>query len=305
MNAPADAVKRRASRILSVDRSFWRRVLRPLLRRPAARPALFILAVMCVFAVGGSSLAPYGANEVDTNVLLAGPSWKHWFGTDELGRDVLSRVLIAVRSSLEISAVCVVIALVVGVTLGLVAGYYPKGIDTVIMRCMDVIFAFPALLLAVALVAVLSPGVKSAMIAIAIVYIPIFARITRAGVLSVRETTYVRASISIGSSDQYIITHNILPNVMSPIIVQTSLSFGFAILAEAGLSFLGLGVQPPEPSWGGMVYEGSSFLPQAWWLSLFPGLAILFAALAFNLLGDALRDVLEPGSRSELEVTAL
>jgi peptide/nickel transport system permease protein len=191
--------------------------------------------------------------------------------------------------------------LTVGVLLGLVAGYYRGAIDGLVMRCMDVIFAFPVMLLAVAIVAVLGPGQTTAMIAIAVVYAPIFARITRASVLSVREEVFVRAAVSIGSSDTRIIRLHVLPNVAAPIIVQTSLSLAFAILSEAALSFLGLGVQPPQPSWGRMLFDGRGFVEQAWWMGFFPGLAIFVVVLSFNLVGDALRDALDPRQRSAAE----
>lgn len=279
----------------------WRDAVRVLTHRPLAVSGLIVLLLMIVLAIAGPALAPSGSNDVDVNQMLSPPGWTHWFGTDELGRDVLSRVMYAARASLEVSVVSVAIALVVGVVLGLVAGYYRGFADTVVMRCMDVLFAFPVMLLAVAIVAVLGPGVGSAMIAIAVVYTPIFARITRASTLSVREQVYVRASVSIGSRDRYILGVHVLPNIAGPLIVQTSLSLGFAILSEAALSFLGLGVQPPQPSWGRMLFDARGFVGQAWWMAVFPGLAIVLTVLSFNLIGDALRDVLDPRRRAQLE----
>jgi peptide/nickel transport system permease protein len=275
-----------------------------LLRRPLAIAGLAVLVLMAVLAVFGTLIAPSGTNDIDVNNMLAGPSASHWFGTDEIGRDVLSRVIIAARASMEVSIVSVAIALTAGVVLGLLAGYYGRWSDSLIMRAMDVLFAFPVMLLAIAIVAVLGPGIGSAMIAIAVVYTPIFARITRASVLSVREEVFVRAAVSIGVPDRQIIARHILPNVAGPIIVQTSLSLGFAILSEAALSFLGLGVQPPQPSWGRMLYDARGFVQQAWWLAVFPGLAIVLTVLAFNLIGDALRDVLDPRRRTQLEAAA-
>lgn len=283
------------------DAASWRDALRVLTHRPLAVAGLVVLLLMVVLAIAGPALAPSGSNDIDVNQMLAPPSSAHWFGTDELGRDVLSRVMIAARASLVVSAVSVAIALVAGVLLGLVAGYYRRLADTVVMRCMDVLFAFPVMLLAVAIVAVLGPGIGSAMIAIAVVYTPIFARITRASTLSVREQVYVRASVSIGSRDRYILGVHVLPNIAGPLIVQTSLSLGFAILSEAALSFLGLGVQPPQPSWGRMLFDARGFVGQAWWMAVFPGLAIVLTVLSFNLIGDALRDVLDPRRRSQLE----
>ncbi|QOC95378.1 ABC transporter permease [Micromonospora craniellae] len=263
-------------------------------RDPLALSGSAVLVLLVVVGVAGPWLAPSGVNEVDTDRMLQPPSWSHPFGTDELGRDVLSRVMIAARVSLQVGLVSVGIALAVGVTLGLLAGYYGGWLDNILMRCMDVLFAFPVLLLAVAIVAVLGPGLLTAMIAIGVVYTPIFARVTRAGVLSVREQVFVRAAVSIGASDLRIMGQHVLLNIAAPLIVQTSLSLAFAILSEAALSFLGLGVQPPEPAWGRMLDDGREFVTDAWWLGVFPGAAIFLTVLAFNLVGDALRDVLDP-----------
>jgi peptide/nickel transport system permease protein len=255
---------------------------------------MVILAVLVVVGVLGNLIAPYGVNEVDVDNMLEAPTWTHPFGTDELGRDVLSRVIVAARVSLMVGLVSVGLALLAGVTIGLVAGFYGGFVDNVLMRCMDVLFAFPVLLLAVAIVAVLGPGLVTAMVAIGVVYAPIFARVTRASVLSVRQQVYVQAAVSVGASDGRIMRRHVLPNIAAPLIVQTSLSLAFAILSEAALSFLGLGIQPPQPSWGRMLYDGRGFVQDAWWLGLFPGLAIFLTVLAFNVVGDALRDVLDP-----------
>ncbi|CAA9328755.1 MAG: Dipeptide transport system permease protein DppC [uncultured Nocardioidaceae bacterium] len=267
---------------------------------PAA-VGMVILAVLVVVGVLGDLIAPYGVNEVNVDQMLQAPTWSHPFGTDELGRDVLSRVMVAARVSLMVGAVSVGLALLAGVTLGLVAGYYGGIVDNVLMRCMDVLFAFPVLLLAVAIVAVLGPGLVTAMVAIGVVYAPIFARVTRASVLSVREQVFVQAAVSVGASDGRIMRRHVLPNIAAPLIVQTSLSLAFAILSEAALSFLGLGIQPPKPSWGRMLYDGRGFVQDAWWLGLFPGLAIFVTVLAFNVVGDALRDVLDPRQLSQDE----
>ncbi|MFD6636224.1 ABC transporter permease [Micromonospora chalcea] len=274
--------------------STGRRVLDALRRDPLAVGGTIVLVLLVVVGVAGPWLAPAGVNDVDVDQMLRPPSGAHPFGTDELGRDVLSRVLVAARVSLQVGAVSVGIALVAGVTLGLFAGYYRGWLDSILMRCMDVLFAFPVLLLAVAIVAVLGPGLLTAMVAIGVVYTPIFARITRAGVLSVREQVFVRAAVSIGASDLRIMRRHVLPNIAAPLIVQTSLSLAFAILSEAALSFLGLGIQPPAPAWGRMLFDGRGFVTDAWWLGVFPGAAIFLTVLAFNLVGDALRDVLDP-----------
>jgi peptide/nickel transport system permease protein len=287
--------------VTSPARSTSREVTRALLTHRLALLGLAVLALLVVTAVAGRALAPYGPNEVDVANRLQGPSLSHLFGTDELGRDVLSRVLVAARASLLVGLVSVGIALTAGVVLGLVAGFYGRWVDDVVMRAMDVLFAFPAILLAIAILAVLGPGIVNVMIAIGVVYTPIFARITRASVLSVREEVYVRAARSLGVGDLRLLRLHVLPNVLAPIIVQTSLSLAFAILSEAALSFLGLGVQPPDPSWGRMLLEGRGFVEQAWWMGVFPGIAIFVTVLSFNVVGDALRDALDPRQRSAIE----
>jgi peptide/nickel transport system permease protein len=282
-------------------RSTSREVLRALLTHKLAVFGLIVLALLLLTSVLGRAVAPYEENAVDVLGRLQGPSWAHPFGTDELGRDVLSRVLVASRVSLLVGLVSVGIALTAGVVLGLVAGFYGRWVDDVVMRAMDVLFAFPAILLAIAILAVLGPGSTNVMIAIGVVYTPIFARITRASVLSVREEVYVRAARSLGVGDLRLLRLHVLPNVLAPIIVQTSLSLAFAILSEAALSFLGLGVQPPDPSWGRMLFEGRGFVEQAWWMGVFPGAAIFLTVLSFNVVGDALRDALDPRQRSAIE----
>ncbi len=279
----------------------WRETLRLLLRSRVAVVAVLVLLVVLLLAVLGKAVAPFGPNEVQIEDRLQGPSGSHWFGTDALGRDVFSRVVLGARVSLEVGLVAVGIALVAGVLLGLVAGYYGRLVDDTIMRMMDVLFAFPAILLAIAVLAILGPGTTNAMVAIGIVYTPIFARVTRASVLSIREEVFVRAAKSLGASDRRLLRLHVLPNATPPIIVQTSVSLAFAILSEAALSFIGLGTQPPDPSWGRMLAEGRGYLEQAWWIGLFPGLAIFLTVMAFNVLGDALRDVLDPRQRSAIK----
>ncbi len=266
---------------------------------------LVVLGVVVLAALLGDLAAPYGANSVIVSDRLQGPSFRHVFGTDDLGRDVFSRVLLGARVSLLVGAVAVGISLLAGTSAGLVAGYYGGKLDDVLMRAMDVIFAFPAILMAIAVLAILGPGTTNAMIAIGVVYTPIFARITRGSVLSVREDVYVRAARSVGAGDFRLLRLHILPNVAAPIIVQTTVSLAFAILSEAALSFLGLGTQPPTPSWGRMLSEGRGFIQQAWWMALFPGMAIFFTVLAFNVIGDALRDALDPRQASAIESRGL
>lgn len=260
-----------------------------------------LLAVVAVVAVAASWLTPYGVNDVDVPNALQSPSGAHWFGTDELGRDVLSRVLVAVQASMTVAVVSVGVAAVVGIAIGLLAGYRGGWLDTVLMRIVDVAFAFPVLLLALAVVAILGPGITTTMIAIAIVYTPIFARVARASTLSVRVEPYVAVSRTMGTGHAYVLTRHVLPNITGPLIVQTSLSLAFAILSEAALSFLGLGIQPPQPSLGRMIFDAQGFVTMAWWMAVFPGAAIVVIVLAFNLLGDGLRDVLDPQQRTVVE----
>lgn len=271
-----------------------KRFFRRFFRHGLALTGSGIILVLAAVAVFGSWLAPYDPTGMNFAARFAPPSWAHPFGTDEFGRDVFSRVLFGASVSFKVAFVAVGISGSVGVTLGLVAGYVGRWIDEAIMRFMDVLFAFPAVLLAITVMAILGRGITNAMIAIAIVYIPIFARVTRGAVISVRGREYVTAARALGQGNTKIMWTHILPNSLGPIIVQTSLSLAFAILAEAALSFFGLGTQPPDPSWGRMLSEGRSFLQQAPWMGIFPGLAIMISVMGFNFLGDGLRDILDP-----------
>lgn len=274
---------------------------RLLLRNPVTVVSAVVLVVVVFVAVTANWLAPYGVNDVDVPNALQPPSGAHWFGTDELGRDVLSRVLVAIGASMRVAVVSVAFAVVVGVTIGVLAGYRGGWIDTIFMRIVDVMFAFPVLLLALAVVAILGPGVTTTILAIGIVYTPIFARVARASTLSVRVEPFVQVSRAMGTGHLYILGRHIIPNIAGPLIVQTSLSLAFAILSEAALSFLGLGIQPPEPSLGRMIFDSQGFVTLAWWMAVFPGAAIFVIVLAFNLTGDGLRDVLDPKQRTMIE----
>ncbi|MDX1449225.1 MAG: ABC transporter permease [Acidimicrobiia bacterium] len=282
-------------------RSRLRTTVETVLRNRLAVVGLVILIGLVLVAIFADLIAPSTVNEVDIPNRLSPPSAEHWFGTDDLGRDIFSRVVIASRVSLQVGIISVGLAMAIGVPIGLVAGYYGKRVDSILMRMMDVLFSFPAILLAIAILAALGSGITNAMVAIGIVYTPIFARITRGSVLSVKESVFVTAARSLGATDARIIRTHILPNVLAPIIVQTSLSLAFAILAEAALSFLGLGVQPPDPAWGRMLADGRGFFQDAWWMAVFPGLAILLTVMSFNFLGDGLRDALDPQQRSVIE----
>ncbi|MGE2833587.1 ABC transporter permease [Mycobacterium sp. SMC-4] len=274
---------------------------RLLARNPGTLISALVLLVVAVVAVTADWVAPYGVNDINVPNALQPPSGSHWFGTDELGRDIFSRVLVATQASMRIAVVSVVFAVLVGVTVGVVAGYRGGWLDTVLMRLIDVMFAFPVLLLALAVVAILGPGVTTTILAIGIVYTPIFARVARASTLGVRTEPYVSASRAMGSGDLYILRRHVLPNIAGPLIVQTSLSLAFAILSEAALSFLGLGIQPPEPSLGRMIFDSQGFVTMAWWMAVFPGAAIFVIVLAFNMFGDGLRDVLDPKQRTTVE----
>jgi peptide/nickel transport system permease protein len=279
----------------------WRQTLSVLLANWLAAFGLVVLIGLLLVAAFADQLARYPINATNVTNRFAAPSADHWFGTDDLGRDVYSRVIMGSRVSLQVGAVAVGLSLVLGTLIGLVAGYRRGWIDVVAMRTMDVLFSFPVVLLAIALVAVLGPSLRNTMIAVGIVFTPIFARVVRGSVLSVREELYVRAVRSLGASDWRIITRHVLPNVAAPIIVQASLSLAFAILTEAALSYVGVGVQPPRPAWGNMLSDAQRFMAQGWWLSVFPGAAIFLTVMAFNVLGDGLRDALDPQQRSVIE----
>ena len=256
-----------------------------------------IILALALVALFGALLAPYDPMAMDFGARFAPPSWAHPFGTDDFGRDVFSRVLYGAAVSFQVAFIAVGISGLAGVALGLTAGYRGGWVDDAIMRTMDILFAFPAVLLAITVMAILGRGIENAMIAIAIVYAPIFARVTRGAVISVRDREFVTAARALGQSHLRIMLRHVLPNALGPIIVQTSLSLAFAILAEAALSFFGLGTQPPDPSWGRMLSEGRGYLQQAPWMGIFPGLAIMVSVLGFNTLGDGLRDVLDPRFR--------
>ncbi len=260
-----------------------------------------IILTLGMVAFTGHWLAPYDPVAMDFTARFAPPSLAHPFGTDDFGRDIFSRILYGARVSFRVAFIAVAISATVGVMLGAVAGFYGRWLDEVIMRFMDILFAFPAVLLAITVMAILGRGVGNAMIAIAIVYIPIFARVTRGAVISVRGLEYVSAARALGQRNARIILRHILPNALAPIIVQVSLSLAFAILAEAALSFFGLGTQPPDPSWGRMLAEGRAFLREAPWMGIFPGLAIMVSVMGFNFLGDGLRDLLDPSLKHLLK----
>ena len=258
---------------------------------------LVVLLVMVFMAVTADVLTPYDPDYQDYTRVLAPPGAENPFGTDEIGRDVYSRLVYGTRVSLEVGVVAVAIGLVTGVLVGLVAGYNRGWIEGLLMRTMDGVRAFPALVLALAISAVLGQGLINVMIAVGVVYVPTFARLTHAQTLSIRERDYILAARVIGVGAWRMMLRHIWPNTVGAIIVQASLAAAFAILAEASLSFLGLGVRPPSASWGSMLHSGYQYLGRAPWLSLYPGAAIFVAVLGFNLLGDGLRQALDPRLR--------
>jgi len=273
-------------------------ILHVLLRSRTATFGLGLTVFLALLAVFAPWVAPYRPDEIHPIDSLLAPCARYLLGTDDLGRDVLSRIIFGARVSLMVGAIAIGIAAAAGVSLGLAAGYVGGKVDALIMRVMDALLAFPAILLAIALMAVLSPSLENAMIAIGIINIPAFARITRANVLSIREKEFVEAARALGAWRIHVAVLVILPNCLSPLIVQGSLGLAYAILVEAALSFLGLGVQPPEPSWGSMLAFGRTFLGQAPWYATFPGLAIFVTVLGLNFLGDGLREALDPRLRT-------
>ncbi|MCB0084712.1 MAG: ABC transporter permease [Caldilineaceae bacterium] len=272
---------------------FFRSILR---NRLAALGMLIVLGLLSA-ALFAPWVAPYDPEEQFSTDARLPPSAQYLFGTDTIGRDVFSRVIYGTRVSLLVGIASMAIAATLGVTMGLVAGYYGGWADTILMRAMDALLAFPAVLLAIFIIAVLGPSLLNAILAVGIVYTPTFARLTRASALSIREKEYLEAARSIGARDAQIMWRVILRNSLSPIVVQFSLGVGYAILVEAGLSFLGLGVQPPTPAWGSMLGFGRNYMSIAPWLTAFPGLAIFVTVLGFNFVGDGLREALDPHMR--------
>jgi peptide/nickel transport system permease protein len=274
------------------------RTRRPAWRRsPLTVAGLILIAVLAITALFAPLLAPADPLKQTLSGRLKPPSAEHWMGTDQLGRDIFSRMIYGARISLLIGLVVVGLAASVGIFIGLVAGYAGGWLDEGLMRITDVFFAFPALILAMAISGALGPSLTNAMIAIAIVSWPVYARLVRGQVLILRQLEYVDASRSLGASSGRIMWRHILPNSLSPLLVQASFDMGAAILAAAGLSFIGFGTQPPTPEWGIMVSDGRNYIATHSWLSLYPGLAILLTVAAFNLIGDGLRDTLDPRLR--------
>ncbi len=261
---------------------------------------LGILAVVVILAIAAPFIVPYPEDATGTTHVLERlkpPSAKHYFGTDKVGRDVYSRVLMGTGLALQVGIVIIVLATTIGVTLGAVAGYFGRWVDEIIMRVTDIFLTVPALILAIAITAALGKGITNVMIGISLVWWPGFARLTRSLVLSLKQEAFVEAANGIGASHARILFRHILPNALSPIIVKMSTDFGFAVLTAAALGFIGLGAQPPTPEWGAMINDGRGYFPGKWWIATFPGIAIFIVVFSWNLLGDGLRDILDPRSR--------
>jgi peptide/nickel transport system permease protein len=267
------------------------------LRNRAGIIGAVILGVILIAAIFAPIVATHDPYTIDRIERLQGPSREHWMGTDEFGRDLFSRIVYGARTSMFVGALAILLAVTIGTPSGIVAGYFGRWSDSLIMRVMDVIFSFPPILLALFITAILGPSLENAAVALGIVYAPGFARIIRGPILSAKTLEYVEASRVMGASTGRILLKHLLPNVISPLVVTATVTFSFALLAEAALSFLGLGAQPPTPSWGVMLSDGRRFMESAPYLAIFPGLAIMLAVLASNLLGDALRDLLDPRLR--------
>lgn len=277
-------------------RSQWAEVWRRLKKNKMALLGLGLLVAFVLVALFADVIANYDTVVIKQNLKmrLQPPSAEHWLGTDEFGRDIFARLVHGARVSLKVGVLAVGLSIIVGGTLGALAGFYGGKLDNVIMRIMDIFLAVPSILLAIAIVSALGPNLMNLMISISISSVPSYARIVRASVLSIRDQEFVEAAKAIGASEMRIIFRHIIPNSLAPVIVQGTLGVAGAILSTAGLSFIGLGIQPPAPEWGSMLSGGRQYLRYAWWVTTFPGVAIMLTILSLNLLGDGLRDALDP-----------
>ena len=289
--APATGVRLR-SRVQT--EGLWRGVFRRLLRNRGALIGLALLALMLLVALAADFAAPYEPNTIAPGSELQAPSGTHLFGTDQFGRDILSRIMHGTRLSFQVGFIAVGIATVCGVTLGLVSGYYGRWVDALAMMWIDIMLAFPGILLALAIGAVLGPSLLNLMIAVGISAVPSYTRLVRGAAPATKQQQYIEAARVVGVGDTAIMFKHILPNVLAPVIVLATLGIGGAILVGASLSFLGLGAKPPTPEWGAMLSTGRNYLTLAPWITLFPGLAIMLTVLSINMLGDGLRDALDP-----------
>ncbi len=279
---------------MSNSKKSYGRVINQLKRNRRVKIALVILLIIITSAIFAPYISPYDPMAMDLSASLEGPSRAHWLGTDKMGRDILSRIIYGSRVSLLVGVVAVGISGVIGVLLGSLAGYFGKWVDGLIMRIVDILLAFPSILLAISLVAVLGASIFNVMLAIGVVSWVSYARLIRGEFLSLKNKEFVSAVEALGAKTPKIIFKHMLPNAIAPVIVMATLGMAGAIITESSLSFLGLGVQPPTPSWGQMLSKGRTIIRQAWWVSTFPGVAIMITVLSFNILGDGLRDALDP-----------
>ncbi|WOC15074.1 ABC transporter permease subunit [Pseudochrobactrum sp. MP213Fo] len=274
---------------------FWRRFK----KQKLAVVALVFIIMLVSMAIFAPFVAPYDPSAPDYNAVLEGPSWAHWAGTDTYGRDIWSRIIWGARISLSVGFLSVTLGALAGVSLGIISGFYGRWIDSAIMRLCDLLLAFPGILLAIAVIAILGPGITNVIYAVAIFSIPVFARLARSTTLQLKGTVYVDASRAIGVPNRIIMLRHILPGTLPNVIVYFSMRIGTSILTAASLSFIGLGAQPPSPEWGAMLADGRSYMGVADHLTLFPGIAIFVTVLGFNLFGDGLRDALDPKLRTD------
>jgi peptide/nickel transport system permease protein len=271
-------------------RIIWKRIK----NNRMAATGLAVILVIVVLAVGAPLIAPYDSSAIDVDNTLSAPNWAHPLGTDELGRDILSRMIWGSRVSLKVGFVAVGIAISIGIFIGALAGFYGGTIDAILMRFVDMMLCFPTFFLILAVIAIVEPSISTIMIVIGLTSWMDVSRLVRAEILTLKERDFVLAARAIGARDFRVIFRHILPNALSPVFVSATFGVAGAILIESGLSFLGLGVQPPDPSWGNILYSGKDYIMTAWWLSVFPGLAILITVLCYNLVGEGLRDALDP-----------
>lgn len=278
----------------SRPKSLWREALRRFVQNRMAFIGAVLVGILCVIAVLAPVITRYEPNAINYGSLLQGPSGEHWFGTDFLGRDLFSRVVHGARISLLVGVVAVTLAMLIGVPLGLAAGFFGGAVDAFVMRLVDIFLAFPVILLAIAIMSILGPSIFNVMIALGLVGWTKYARLVRGIVLSLRESEFVTAATALGARSSRILVRHLLPNSVAPLIVLSTFGLAEAVVVEAALSFLGLGVQPPTPSWGGILNEGRSYMRQAAHITTFPGIAIVITILGFNFIGDGLRDAMDP-----------
>lgn len=290
-------VNKAEEELLDIPQGSWAEIWYALKRNRRAMFGLFFIIFLVLTAIFAEQIAPYGMREQNLSNALQFPDAKHWLGTDDLGRDVLSRIIYGTRVSLTVGVAAVAVALVIGGILGILSGYFQGWVDTLIMRVCDMLLSIPSILLAIAIVASLGSSLQNMIVAIGIANIPIFARIIRAGVISVKEKEFIEAAEALGANDLRVIFKHIVPNIMSPIIVQSSMGVASAILSAVGLGFIGLGLEASIAEWGTMLNSGRGYIRTHSYLTLYPGLVIMLTVLSFNLLGDGLRDAIDPKMR--------